>query len=175
MENLGRKSKERSERRASSATAPRLKTSSENISSSTASTEANYKIIELKGTDPAFEEYFAFIMAFWLRGLKFGSEFFRAVDSLTYFQVYSKVIKALLKRPDCIVRLAVLADEPDTAIGWSVSEGKVLHFVYVKREARRQGVGMALLPKSFETATHMTKIGKSIWKAKFKHVKFNPF
>lgn len=142
--------------------------------------ENTYVVKELKGIDPALEQYKALVLATWLNSLKHGSDFFGLVDSHTFFDVYRRVILGILRRPDCVVRLAVLGDEPDTALGWCVFEKNVLHFVYVRpgekgASSRRCGIGQSLLPKSFDVATHMTKIGKSIWKKKFSTVKFNPF
>lgn len=141
--------------------------------------ESTYVIRELKGADPALEQYKALILATWLRSLKHGSEFFGMVDGKTFFEVYRRVVMALLNRSTASVRLAVLGDDHDVVVGWSVFEGKVLHFVYVRpgeknMSPRRHGIGTALVPKDFEVITHMTRIGKSIWK-KYPEVKFNPF
>ncbi len=143
--------------------------------------ENSYKVIEMKTAGPAFEQYKPLILATWLRGLRHGNEFFGLADPQAYFTNYSKIILSLLKRPECRARLAVLADEPDTVIGWVIFEGKVLHFIFVKRggkgelNGRRQGVATSIYPEGVEIFTHITKVGRSIWKQKFKEVKFNPF
>lgn len=143
--------------------------------------ENSYKLIEIKTAGPAFEQYKPLVLATWLRGLKHGDEFFTYVESQAYFSVYSKVILALLKRENCRARLAVIADEPDTVIGWSVFEGKVLHFIFVRRGGkgdeggRRQGIGTSLFPEGAEIFTHLTKVGRSIWLEKYPNLKFNPF
>lgn len=137
--------------------------------------ENSYIIKEFKGQDPYFENYKPLVLATWLRGLKHGCDFFSMTDSKAFFSVYSKVILNLIKRPECVVRVAVLSDDPDIAVGWSVFEGGVVHFVYVRPEGRRHGIGSSLLPKKFDTISHITKVGKAIWKKKFQHVIFNPF
>lgn len=143
--------------------------------------ESSYKIIDMKTAGPGFEQYKALVLATWLRGLRHGSEFFELTDPKTYYTVYSKVILGLLKRPDCRARLAVLSDEPDVVIGYSIFEGKTLHFIFVRRggkgkeTGRRQGIGTSLYPQGVETFTHLTKIWKAIWKKKYKDLKFNPF
>lgn len=141
---------------------------------------SSYIVKEFKGSDPALDDYKAVIQATWLRGLKHGSDFFKLVDSKSFFSIYPKVIMNLIKRPDCMIRVAVLADAPDVIVGWSAFEKKVLHFVYVRpgekgATPRKQGVATKLVPKDFDTITHLTKTGKSIWRRKYPKVKFNPF
>lgn len=148
---------------------------SNDISSSLVSDESNYTVLEMKSLSPEFMPYKALVIAFWLRCLRQGSEFFSMTDPEIYYKAYSRVITSLLARPETTVRVAVLSDDHDVAAGWSVFEGGVLHFVFVKKEARKSGVGRALLPKGIHTFTHMTKMGRTIWKKKFKTVKFNPF
>ncbi len=144
--------------------------------------ENSYKIIEMKTAGPAFEQYKPLILATWLRGLKHGDEFFSLVDPKAYYSVYSRVILTLLKRPECRARLAVIADEPDTVIAWTVFEGNALHFIFVKRggkgelAGRGRGIATSIFPEGVDTFTHITKIGKSIWRnKKYKELKFNPF
>ena len=137
--------------------------------------DASYIVKEFKGSDPAFEQYKALVLATWLRGLKHGSSFFQDVDSKTLFAVYSKVITSLLRRPECTIKIAVLTDAHDVAIGWSASEGTVLHYIFVRPQGRKQGIGRSLMPKKVEVITHLTKTGKSLWKKKLEHAKFNPF
>ncbi len=143
--------------------------------------ENSYKILEMKTAGPAFEQYKPLVLATWLRGLRHGSDFFELTDPKTYYSVYSKTILGLLKRPEARARLAVLSDEPDTVIGYSVYESKTLHFIYVRKggkkeeSGRRHGIGTALYPAGVEVFTHLTKIGKAIWRKKYKDLKFNPF
>lgn len=137
--------------------------------------ESSYKLIEFSGSDEAFEQYKALVLATWLRGLKYGSDFFEMVDNEAYFTVYSKVILNLLKRPSTRVKLAVLSDEPDTVVGWSVFDGKVVHFVFVRTKARKQGIAKSLVPQEIDVVTHVTRIGKSIMKKNLSKTKFNPF
>lgn len=136
-----------------------------------------YTVISLLGTDPALEPYRHLIYSSFLRSLRFGNDWFKDIESDLYYDVYHRVIDALLVRPESVVRLALLPDELDTCIGWSLSEEKTLHYVFVKGdiEARRHGIGTALLPKEFDKITHLTKIGRDIWKKKYPKVKFDPF
>jgi len=109
------------------------------------------------------------------RSLRHSNEWFGLIDKKIYYKVYQSVIESLLSRPESAVRLAVLADDLDNCLGWSLSESKKLHYVYVKEDFRNIGIAKSLLPKEFDQITHLTKAGQSIWQSKFPNVIFNPF
>ncbi len=73
-----------------------------------------------------------------------------------------------------MIRLAVLTDAPDVVLGWSAQEGRVLHFAFVRPNARKRGICRDLVSEDTELVTHMTNVGRAIWK-KHKAIKFNPF
>jgi hypothetical protein len=143
--------------------------------------ENSYKVIEIPTAGAQFDQYKALVLATWIQSLRFENDFFQLIDKKTYFTVYSKVIMGILKRENARARLAVLVDDPDIVVGWTVFEGNCLHFIYVirggkgKESGRHQGIATAIYPKGVEVFTHITKIGKSIWKKKLKRLKFNPF
>src|ERR1035437_2894968 len=99
---------------------------------------------------------------------------FKLTQSDTYYAAYSKYIDAILKRDNARLRVAVLTDDPDTALGWAVDELGCLHYVYVKPEVRNLGIANALVLK-IESFSHLTHIGLSIWNDKHKNLVFNPF
>jgi hypothetical protein len=70
--------------------------------------------------------------------------------------------------------VACLKDDADTILGYSVIEGKRLHWVFVKRVWRKIGIGASLVPPFIDSVSHLTEIGKSILE-KQKGVIFNPF
>lgn len=142
------------------------------LESETTKPEEKYKLI----TYPAIqlpEEYTHLIKAPFLNLLRYGNDLFKLVDKEAYFPNYGRYIDSLMKRKNSVVKLAVLDDE--TVLGWSLFEERVVHFVWVKNEVRRQGIGKSLLPKEFDTITHITNKGMNIWAAKFPEVKFNPW
>jgi hypothetical protein len=81
-----------------------------------------------------------------------------------------------MNRPNTQFKLAVLPDDFDILLGWACFEGDALHYVFVKQEigARNQGIATSLVPRNVTTVTHLTKVGRRIWK-KHKQVTFNPF
>jgi len=60
---------------------------------------------------------------------------------------------------------AIVADTGGLAIGWAIGGGMppALHFVYVKRDFRRRGIGMSLVQELFPEGplfvAHMTRAG----------------
>ena len=116
----------------------------------------------------------AFIFATWLRGLRFGNDWFRLIPSAIYFLVYHNVIETLLSRPGCAVQVACLKEDPSVILGYSVCYGDRLDFVFVKKAWRGIGIAKALVPPGIKTVSHLTDTGKAIL-AHHKGVEFNPF
>lgn len=76
-----------------------------------------------------------------------------------FFKQQTALIKDILK--DAYVRIACLKDDPMTIIGYSVTTGTHLDFIYVKVEYRNKKIGTMLMPKNIETVTsRLTKIGE---------------
>lgn len=136
--------------------------------------EAAYKIISFPGSELP-EQYTGVVIGKFLTSLRNGCRYFSWVDPDRYFPAYRRYVVSILRRPLCIVRLAVLVDTPDVCLGWSITELSTLHFVYVSHDLRRIGIGTALVPEAFSSFTHITDVAYDIWKTKFPDAKFNPF
>lgn len=121
------------------------------------------------------DQYRNMLFSEFLRSLRFGNEYFKLIEAEPYFQVYHAYFSVLLSRPESLVKIAVLTDDPDVALGWSLSEFDKLHYVYVKKDFRRTGIGRALVSEPFTRFSHVTKIALSLWTSKFPSAKFNPF
>lgn len=121
------------------------------------------------------ETYKALVFSKWLRSLRYGNPFFHKVDQASYFVNYHLYIEKLLAKPDSLIRLAVLTDNHDVVLGFSVSREVVLDYLHVHNDQRRQGIGTKLIPEGTTTITHLTKDGIAMWQDKFKHLKFDPF
>lgn len=117
----------------------------------------------------------SYIYSKWLRSLRYDNDFFRLIDHRAYWPAYQHYIFRLLSRRETMLRLAVLTEDPDVILGFSVFRGNVLDYVYVHKHQRRLGIGTRLLPPGVETITHLTKTGMSIWGSKYGSWKFNPF
>lgn len=57
-------------------------------------------------------------------------------------------VRAILARPESVLRVACLPDDDDAILGWAAITffpSPKLHFVYVRKEARKQGIARRLL------------------------------
>lgn len=111
----------------------------------------------------------------WLRSLKYGNDYFKLIYPTAYFRVYQKYIEAMLLRPGCVVRLAVLTEDPDVVLGFSISRAHILDYVHCHKDARRLGIATALCNFEITMITHLTKTGMIIWNKKLPKAVFNPF
>jgi len=136
-----------------------------------------HQILTFAGTDPALKQYEDYLFVTYLKSLRYGNEWFKAIDAKIYYQVHHQGFENLLKRPQALIKLAVLSDDPDIVISWALIEGKTLHYVHTKAniEARRLGIAKSLIPNDIDTITHLTKIGLAIFKKYQKKIKFNPY
>lgn len=134
----------------------------------------SYKVIKFNGSQIP-KRYEALLYSKLMRSLRYGNEYFRLIVQRAYYDSYNTYIKSLLERPGVVVRLAVLSDDDDVVLGWSLMEGSTLHYVYVNREYRKTGIGTTLVAGGFDTFTHITNIGMSVWSKKYPKAEFNPF
>ncbi len=116
------------------------------------------------------DEDIPFILSTWLRGLRSGNSWFKEIDSKSYFNFYQSVIGRLIRSSR--VDVAVLADDPDTIIGYIVYSEHVLHWIHVRGRWRKLGVGKMLVPKGITRVSHLTKLGLRL---KPQHWSFDPF
>lgn len=115
-----------------------------------------------------------FIYSTWLKGLRYGNDWFSFITKEAYFTFYHRIIELILEKPNVIIKVACLKEDPDVILGYSVSEGLVLHWVFVKSAWRKIGIAKDLVPE-FKSVSHITAIAKSILITKFPTVEFNPF
>jgi len=134
--------------------------------------ESSYKVI----TYPASQlpqSFLNVIIAPFMNSLRYGNYMFKLIDKQAFYRAYKIYIDMLLSRPESVIKMALLND--DTVLGWSLFENKTLHYIWVKKEVRRQGIGKSLLPKEFDKISHITNKGLNIWVSKFPEVRFDPF
>lgn len=109
----------------------------------------------------------AFIYATMLRGLYYGNPFYGAINKKAFFDNYPKVVDNLLLKPDIKVTIACLSIDNTIILGYSITEGGVLHYIAVKEAWRMQGIARKLLAGSeIRLVTHTTKTGEQIRKRK---------
>lgn len=117
-----------------------------------------------------------FIIISWLKGLYYGSEFYREIPWPTFKKNYEAYLKRLLAKDSILVAVAALKSNADVILGYSITEEiqdkNVVHWVYVKEDFRRIGIAKDLLPSKLDVCTHLTSMGKQL---KPKSVVFDPF
>lgn len=139
-----------------------------------------YRILKIKASDPIIETYRPMLESRFLRSLRHGNEYFKLIDKPAFYSIYRMYFRTLLTRPEAILRLAVLDDDSDIVLGWSLMEPRKLHYVHVNdvkdgiESMRKRGMGRALVPEEFDIFTHITRVGVMLW-PKFPQAKFNPF
>lgn len=121
------------------------------------------------------EHYLNFVKDFWLKTYRKCNKFMKLVDAASYFNAYPKYIKSILDRPSVTVRLAMLGDDEDVLLGFSVSEGPILHYVNVPFDYRNHGIGRKLVPFVVERFSHITETGMKLWTKKVPQAIFDPF
>jgi hypothetical protein len=117
-----------------------------------------------------------FILATWLRGLKYGNDWYNLITPEVYFNTYKVVIQHILKHPGTSTKIACLKDDSDVILGYAVlnKQHTVLHWSFVKSPWRNIGIMKTLVPRSVEVVTHMTKVGLGLLR-KNPGMTFNPF
>lgn len=114
----------------------------------------------------------AFIMATWLRGLYYGNPWFKEIEKDNFMKNYHQIITKVLTKPDISINIASLKDDEDVILGYSITEPKILHWIFVKETFRRIGIGKALIPQDTDVTTHLTIMGKKLKPMK---MQFDPF
>ncbi len=138
----------------------------------TTKTEEGYVVREYLGSQVP-KDRLNLIRAPFLNSLRSGNDWYKLIDSEHYFLIYPKAIEALLLRPKTKVRFAELRD--DTTLGWCMYEDSIVHYIWVKSELRRQGIGQSLLPKQFDYISHLTNKSLRLWTQYYPQVRFTPF
>lgn len=116
----------------------------------------------------------SFILATWLRGLRFGNEWFGLIGANTYYTIYHKILEAILSRPNSVIKVACLKDDESVILGYCIYAGTRLDWVFVKKAWRKIGIAKALVPTDIQEVSHLTKVGKSLL-LKYPKLSFNPF
>ena len=136
--------------------------------------QASYKVISY----PAAQlppQYTNMILSKWKRTLRHGNDYFKLVESDHFYWAYDKYIDMLMHRTDAIIHLAILSDDADVVLGWSMARGTCLDYVWVDPLQRNEGIATALVPQTTQSFTHITKHALPIWTKKFSHCTFKPF
>lgn len=118
--------------------------------------------IVIRAYHPESDE--GFIYATWRNSSYFGSGMHKE-HADRFFKKLTLKIRQTLR--NALVFIACLEDDPMTIIGYSVSTGTHLDWIYVKPGEddcfRKKGIATMLMPKTIETVTdQLTKVGREI-------------
>lgn len=115
----------------------------------------------------------AFIYDTWMEGLYHGNPAYKRIDKRTFMKKYRPVIDRLLEVSN--QNVACLKESPDVILGYSITQGPKLHWIFVKTAWRGLKIGKLLLPVGFSTVTHETYTGRKILREKYPDVIYDPF
>lgn len=108
-----------------------------------------------------------FIFSTWRNQLYYESAKPVTQPPKMYFKKATEMIKQVLEHAQCTV--ACLESEPDLIIGYSVSSGPHLHWVYVKKDYRNKGIASLLATEITSCDYDLTKTGNTLAKKKGLH------
>ena len=79
-----------------------------------------------------------------------------------YYATLKARVRRILASPSTTVRVAHVPGNEDAILGWSVSRGPLLHYVYVRGDSRGTGIAKALvLPLGITSYDHKPARGAS--------------
>ena len=93
---------------------------------------------------PYCEDDRSFILSSWLKSYR-GSEFAQRLPADVYWSRYGHVGVVEDSFMRSRVWVATLHEERTWIYGWAAVEGDLLHYVFVRREDRKAGIGRALM------------------------------
>lgn len=129
-------------------------------------------VLRLSEVRAGTEDDLRFIYSTWLKGLYNGNDWFGRIRQERFFKVYHGVIESVLKRPDISVQVACQKADPSVILGYAVTEGPRLHWIYLKADWRGYGLARQLVPADVNVCTHLTRQGITL---KPKNWEFDPF
>lgn len=129
------------------------------------------KHVRLRLADPGDTPYIA---KTWLDGVYYGNDWFRQIPRKIFLLEYPQIISFLLTKSQ--VSLFCLKEERSAILSYVVIQHRepdlILHWAYTNPPWRNLGLAKRLIPKSINTCSHLTKMGKSLKPPKWA---FNPF
>lgn len=134
--------------------------------------EVRQSLVSYRGFHPDDEN---FIMSTCLKSLWHGNDWFQQIDWEIFYPAYKRVIQHLMAKPEVVMKIACLQEDPFVILGFCMYERKIVHGIFCKTAWRGINLSVDLLPQNFEFVTHLTVPLKSFLKNKYPKVKFNPF
>jgi hypothetical protein len=117
-----------------------------------------------------------FILATFLRGLYYGDSWFSSIPKDIFMDSYGRVANRLVSDPRVSIKLAVLREDPDVILGYSLvsKDQQAIIWAYTKSAWRKQGIARSLIPSNPLYVMHLSELGKQLL-PKLPSAVFNPF
>lgn len=118
-----------------------------------------------------------FILATFLRGLYYGDFFWGEMPKDIFMANYKMFALNLIGSAKVAIKVACLKEDKSIILGYSLlsADFSAIHWVFVKKAWRKQGIARSILPQYPTTVTHLTATGKDLL-IKFENKPiFNPF
>lgn len=122
---------------------------------------------------PGMQSDHGYIVRTWIESLRHGNDLYREIPEHILFENYRTLIGQIILKPGIEIKIACLREEPGLIIGFSISHGNVLHYVYVREPWRRIGIAREIVSCETKYVTHITFIGMDIKRKK--NLIFDPF
>jgi GNAT superfamily N-acetyltransferase len=90
-----------------------------------------------------------FIYSTWLNNYRSDSEIGKSIKKSIYFAEYYGVLDAIFECKQTKVLIACLPEETNVILGFLVGADKILHYIFVKEDFRRNGIGRSLFENCF--------------------------
>ena len=104
----------------------------------------------------------------WFRSFRLKGSHPLKVSKEVFEQGMNARIQRLICK--CLPVVATLEDVPEEVLGWSCRDMGIVHYVYVKRDYRRQGIGK-FLTFGARAYTHFTQKGALL----LPEAQYNPY
>jgi len=132
------------------------------------------ELIEIRNYRKNTDEDFVF--STFLFGVYYGNSWFNRIPKHIFMTNYRSFLTRLLESPSTKVKMACLKEDENILIGYIIEnpEQNALHWIYVKKEWRKLGIGKKLLSSNPRFVTHLSSQGENLLE-KLEGAVFNPF
>lgn len=126
-------------------------------------------MVEIRGLVP---DDINFVISTWIRGQRFGSEYFKAMDPEAYYASHKQFITSILSSPCCSIRVACDLEDKDLIYSYVVvwlNDDDVHNLVWAwsRPSFRKQGfINKLLYGLTIGYVGSLTEIGDRIRTAK---------
>jgi hypothetical protein len=104
-----------------------------------------------------------FIFASFLNAYYYGNILARVAPVTEFWRFYNNKVAALVDDPGVTVSVACADNDPNLLLGMAITQGEVIHFVFVKEPFRLLGIAKLLLGEGPHTAySHLTRSARDL-------------